>query len=127
MKILHNQSQLKKILFLGIGYVIIGLLSLLTSSSNIFLSGSIGIGIVFISQYFYNKNRAYVILTENSIMSNGIIKKEIEIKNVKSIKYFAGDYIIKSAEKEIVIDTNLVDKESLSNLKNYFENLKFEK
>jgi hypothetical protein len=60
-------------------------------------------------------------------MSNGIFKKEIEIKNVKSIKYFAGDYIIKSAEKEIVIDTNLVDKESQSNLKNYFENLKLEK
>lgn len=126
MKILHNQSQLNKILFLGIGYIIIGLLSLSTSSK-IFLSGFIGIGIIFIAQYFYNKNRAYVILIENSIMSNGIFKKEIEIKNVKSIKYFAGDYIIKSAEKEIVIDTNLVDKESQSNLKNYFENLKFEK
>lgn len=112
---------------MGIGYVIIGLLSLLTSSSNIFLSGFIGIGIVFITQYFYNKNRAYLILTENTIMSNGIFKKEIEIKNVKSIKCFAGDYIIKSAEKGIVIDTNLVDKESQSNLKSYFENLKLEK
>ena len=126
MEILHNQSQLKKILFLGIGYIIIGLLSLATSSK-IYLSGFIGIGIIFISQYFYNKNRAYVILTENSIVSNGIFKKEIEIRYVKSIKYFAGDYIVKSSEKEIVIDTNLVDKESQSNLKNYFENLKLEK
>ena len=126
MKILRNQSQLNKILFLGIGHIISGLLSLSTTSK-IYLSGFIGIGIIFIVKYFYNKNRPYVILTENSIMSNGIFKKEIEIKNVKSIKYFAGDYIIKSAEKEIVIDTNLVDKESQSNLKNYFENLKLQK
>ena len=126
MKILHNQSKLNRILFLGIGYIIIGLISLATSTE-LYFSGFALIGIIFVLQYFYTKNRAYVILLENSIRSNGIFKKEIEIKNVKSIKYFAGDYIIKSAEKEIVIDTNLVDKESQSNLKNYFENLKLQK
>ena len=126
MKILHNQSKLNRILFLGIGYIIIGLISLATSTE-LYFSGFALIGIIYVLQYFYTKNRAYVILLENSIRSNGIFKKEIEIKNVKSIKYFAGDYIIKSAEKEIVIDTNLVDKESQSNLKNYFENLKLQK
>ena len=126
MKILHNQSQLKRIFILGIAYIIIGMLSLATSAK-LYLSGFAGIGIVFIVQYFYLKNRAYIILTENAIISNGIFKKEIDIKKVKSVKYFAGDYIIKSVEKEIVIDTNIVDKESQSHLKNYFDNLKLEK
>jgi hypothetical protein len=123
MNILHNQSQLNRLLILGILYIIVGLLSIATSAK-LYLSGLTGIGIIYVAQYFYTKNRAYVILTENTVSTNGLFKKEIEVKDIKSMKYFAGDYIIKSAGKEIIIDTNLVDKESQTKLKSYFENLK---
>lgn len=122
MKILHNQSQLKKVLILGILYVIIGILSIITTYKG-YLAGFIGIGVLYIVQYCYKKNRAYVLLNENAIICNGIVKKEIATKDILSVKYFAGDYTIKSAEKEIRIDTNLIDKASLSHLKEYFEKL----
>ena len=119
MKILYNQTQLKRSVILGILFLIIGVLS--TFAKNIYLTGLGGIGIVYIINYFYFKNKAYVILTENSITKNTLSKQRIEIEKIKSVKYFAGDYIIKTADDEIIIDTNLVDKKNYNDLKAYFE------
>lgn len=78
---------------------------------------------MYVANYFYFKNKAYVILTEDSISKSGWFKKKIEIRTIDSLNYFAGDYIIRSNGRELAIDTNLVDKESLPLLKGYFENL----
>jgi hypothetical protein len=35
--------------------------------------------------------------------------KSIDAKKITAIKYFAGEYIVRSVQKEIRIDTNLID------------------
>ena len=122
MKILYNQSQLKRTLILGIAFLIIGVLSLMTTAK-IYLAGLGGIGIAYIINYLYFKNRAYIILTENEIIQKTFFKKQIEIREIKSVKYFAGDYIVKTEKNEMIIDTNFIDKESIESLKAYFEKL----
>lgn len=121
MKILHNQSQLKRVLFLGIGYVIIGFSSIFTTASQ-YLVGLGGLGLVYIFQYFYSKNRVLVELTPDFILFNGLFKKKtIRVNEITTYKYFAGDHTITSKDTTIVINTNFFDKATQSALKAYFD------
>jgi len=123
MKILHNQSQLKKVLLLGIANVIIGFGSLFTTASQ-YLVALGGLGLVYIVQYFYTKNRVMVELTPDFIVYNGLFKKKtIRVHEVTAYKYFAGDHTVTSKDTTIVIDTNLVDKATQDELKDYFDSL----
>jgi hypothetical protein len=123
MKILYNQSQLNRILILGIVFILLGVISLFFSTKT-YLSGMAGIGLMHIIIYYYQKNRAYVTIKNDIISKDGVfIKHKIEVKKIISVKYFAGDYIIRSSDKELTIDTNLIDKESLPLLKSYFADL----
>lgn len=124
MKILHNQSPLKRLLLLGIGNILIGVASLFTSS-NWYLIGLSGLGIVYLIQYFYTKNRVLVELTPEHIILNGHFKKKtIRVDEITAYKYFAGDHTITSQDTTIVIDINWVDKASQMELKSYFDTLK---
>ncbi|OYU83259.1 MAG: hypothetical protein CFE24_12090 [Flavobacterium sp. BFFFF2] len=125
MKILYNQQQLNKLLLFGIAYVIIGFSALAMATSG-YLVGFTMIGLLYIGQFIFVKNRGYVILTKQSIKTNGLFKKEIETKNIRSVTYFAGDYVIKTDKKELVINTNFVDQASMLPLKDYFDNLEIQ-
>ena len=123
MKILHNQSQLKRLLFLGIANVIIGFGSLFTTASQ-YLVALGGLGLVYIVQYFYTKIRVMVELTPDFIVFNGLFKKKtIHVDEITAYKYFAGDHTLTSKDTTIVIDTNLVDKATQDELKTYFDSL----
>jgi hypothetical protein len=119
MRILYNQTQIKKTLLLGIVYTILGCISVFTSKEDI-LIGFIVIGVLHIAISFWQKNRPYITIDDEFLQKDGIIKKKIRIAQIKSVKYFAGDYIIKSPAQEVKIDTNLIDKEHLPQLQNYF-------
>lgn len=123
MKILHNQSHLSRLLFLGIGNILIGIASLFTSSSP-FLVGLSGLGALYMVQYFYTKNRVLVELTPDLIIFNRFLKKKmIRVNEITSYKYFAGDHTITSQKTTIVINTNLFDKATQEELKSYFDTL----
>jgi len=123
MKILHNQSQLKRVLYIGIGNVIIGFGSLFTTASQ-YLVGLGGLGLVYIVQYFYTKNRLMVELTPDFIVFNGLFKKKtIHVDEITAYRYFAGVHTVTSKGTTIVIDTNLVDKATQDELKAYFDSL----
>jgi hypothetical protein len=124
MKILHNQSQLKRVFLLGVGNVIIGFGSLFTTASQ-YLVGLGGLGVVFILHYFYTKNKVLIELTNESISYYGFLKKKtILVNEIISYKYFAGDHTITSQDNTIVININWVDKASQMELKSYFDTLK---
>ena len=120
LNILYNQTHLKRSLILGISYVIIGSFSLFLNLQNHFLSGFIGLGIFYVVLYFWQKNRPYVQITDDAIIiDKGVTKKQIPLDQITSVKYFAGDYVVKTPLKEVTIDTNLLDKESLTDLQQF--------
>ncbi len=123
MKILHNQSPLKRLLLLGIGNILIGVASLFTSS-NWYLIGLSGLGIVYLIQYFYTKNRVLVELTPDYIVFNGLFKKKtIQLGAINSYKSFAGEHTITSKDTTILINVNLFDKATQLEMKAYFDTL----
>ena len=123
MKILHNQSHLKRLLLLGIGNLLIGVASLFTST-NSYLVGLSGLGIVYLIQYFYTKNRVMVELTPDYIIFNGLFKKKtIQVDSISSFKSFAGEHTITSRDTTILINVNLFDKTTQLEIKAYFDTL----
>lgn len=54
------------------------------------------------------------------------MEKKLEIEEIKQINKFAGDYILKSDSKELVINTLIIDSNSLSLLDAELEKLNIE-
>lgn len=78
--------------------------------------GWLVISIAYLSIYFYQKKYKYVSI-ENGILSvNGPIGKKLNLTEIKRIKKFAGDYILKTDKKELTINTQIIDPNSLVEL-----------
>jgi hypothetical protein len=123
VKILYNQSHLKRLLLLGIGNLLIGVASLFISS-NWYLVGLSGLGIVYLIQYFYTKNRVLMELTPDYIIYNGFFKKKtIRVDTISSYKSFAGEHTITSIDTTVLININLFDKATQLEIKAYFDSL----
>ena len=56
----------------------------------------------------------------------GLFGKKLYLMEIKSIKKFAGDYILKSDTKELTINTQMIDPNSMAMLNNELEKLQVE-
>ena len=115
---------------MGIFFVTIGIILVLLSSiikcKEISLA-SIGIGQIlagipmFIIYYFENKKQ-YLTLKNGELIKNTLFPKKIKLKEVKSIREFAGDLKLITEKNEFIIDTQIVEPNSLLELKNELKN-----
>jgi hypothetical protein len=123
MNILYNQSHLQRNVFLGVGYVALGTYTFFSDGSP-FLAGLSGIGVLYIGQYFYIKNRVWLELHPDTITYHGFFKKKIiPHEDIQSLTYFAGDYTIKAKHTTVVIDKNRIDNTAQQEIKTYFDAL----
>ena len=95
MKIKYKKRHLNFNLFLGIGWLIIGLLGVLT------------------------KEKTYI----GIIRVNALFGKKINLAEIKVIKKFAGDYILKTEKTDLIINTQIIDPNSLAELKTELDKL----
>ena len=123
MDILFNKKQQKRLLVLGALNMIIGISSLFIGSENYFLTGFIGIGFFYVVTSIYNIQNPYIRIESEYIKKSGIFNKKVFLDEITEIKKFAGDYIVKTKNREIHFDTNMVDKESLKSFTDYFDQL----
>ena len=115
MNIKYNPKPLKTGFILGTLFLLIGILSIIfAQKTSLFFLGS---GFAYIIIGVYRLKNDYV------TVQDGYIKKDFGakmfLKDITQIKYFAGDYIIKSKEVQITIDINAVDKKSLKDLEEF--------
>jgi len=59
-------------------------------------------------------------------MENRPFGKKINLNDIKQIKNFAGDYIIKSEKDELTINTQIIDPNSLTELRTELDKLNIE-
>lgn len=129
-KIRYSKERLRSNLRMGIFFVTIGIILVLLSSiikcTEISLA-SIGIGQIlagipmFIIYYFENKKQ-YLTLKNGELIKNTLFPKKIKLKEVKSIREFAGDLKLITEKNEFIIDTQIVEPNSLLELKNELKN-----
>jgi len=78
--------------------------------------GWLVISIAYLSIYFYQKKYKYVSIENGILTVNGPIGKKLNLTEIKRIKKFAGDYILKTDKKELTINTQIIDPNSLVEL-----------
>ena len=119
MKIKFKKKRLRVNLILGIVWIILGTLNLLTDDKIRWTDyGYLVIGILYVGHYFYDLKNKYLTIENGTIRKNGLYGywKKINLNEINWIKKFAGDYTLKTEQKELKINTELIDKDSLTEL-----------
>lgn len=129
MKINLKKRKLNTHLTLGLVWIAFGIGYFIITSENIywFGFGFIAIGFLDILHFLYDTKHQYLII------ENGVIKKnflygfsftnEIHIDHIKEIKRIHGDFILKSGNKTLKIEPDVIEKESLDQLIHFLKKL----
>jgi hypothetical protein len=88
--------------------------------------GWVFLSLTYFGIYFYQKKYKYVTIENGILTVNGPLGKKLQLDEIKLIKRFAGDYIIKSNNKELTINKQIIDPNSLSELNAELEKLNVE-
>ena len=95
-------------------YIIAGGLFILLAGIELIASNeiryfNITIALLYIAPYFYHKKVPFLTIQKGVFKQNWWFGKSIDSKDINEIKYFAGEYIIRSQKKELRIDTHIID------------------
>ena len=66
--------------------------------------------------YLYFKVKYYLSIENNIIKQNYIFGKKMDLSEIKSIKHFAGEYILRTEKRKMTITIDIIDKSSLLDL-----------
>ena len=115
MKILYNKKRRKYELFQGIFWILLFVLGILFSDrKNVFFYLYLIMGLIHI--YLHLKVKHYLSIENNIIKQNYIFGKKMDLSEIKSIKHFAGEYILRTYKRKMTINISWVDQSSLLDL-----------
>lgn len=122
MKILYSKKKRKYDLFQGIFWILLFIVGVRFSDrKNIFFYLNLIMGLIHI--YLYLKVKYYLSIENNEIKQNYIFGKKINLSEIKSIKHFAGEYILRTDTRKMKIDISSIEKSSLLDLKGELKKL----
>jgi hypothetical protein len=127
MKISYKKRQMNINLIFGLIWFAWFFINILTKEKTSWLDyGWIVISFIYLSLYFYQRQYKYLSIENGFIMENRPFGKKINLNDVNQIKNFAGDYIIKTEKDELTINTQIIDPNSLTELRNELDKLNIE-
>lgn len=112
LKFKYKPKPVKSFLYNGIGFMIIGIISLINPS---WLSPYVFIGYGFISfiNYYYLKNTAYVIIDHEGLKLNRYISKRIAWADFEGIRFYVSHLTVLSKDKTIDINKEFLSAKDL--------------
>ncbi len=131
-KIKYAENQLKQSYFLGIFFIISGIIltvvfTIYGGLEELNLDGSgiglIGGGILALITHYYVKQKQYLTIKNGILIKNSLFPKKINLNQIRRIKKFAGDYTLITENSKLTIDTQVIDKNSLKELNSELEKL----
>jgi hypothetical protein len=125
MTIPYKKKYLNTHLILGVVLLILGLLNLNYNDENRWFDyGYLVIGLLYMVLYIYQKQVKYLSINHGVLKLHGDFGKKVVLADVKVIKTFAGDYILKTDDKTLTINTQIIDPLALKELQIALEALK---
>jgi len=135
MKIKYSKESLNFYYRFGLYSLIVG--ALMTIVFTVFIdsnkleldSAGIGLisgGIFSLTFYYYRMKKQYLTISRGILTKNTGISKKINLSEISSIKKFAGDYKLKTSKAELIINTEIIDRNSLTKLNTELEKLNLE-
>ena len=117
MKILYSKKKRKYELFRCISNFLMFLMVLYYDMDNLFFL-LLFFCLSLLSFYLFIKTKRtnYLIIEKGVLKQNYIFGKKIELSDIKSIKHFAGEYILRTEKRKMTITIDVIDKSSLLDL-----------
>ena len=115
MKILYSKKKRKYQLLQCIYNFLLFLMILYNEIDNLFLI-LLFFCLSLLSFYLFIKTKHYLIIENNIIKQHYIFGKKMELSEIKSIKHFAGEYILRTDKRKMRIDIGSIEKSSLAEL-----------
>ena len=127
MKIRYKKKQVNLNLFLGIVWLANAIVQTVVNENPSWfdyiwylLSG------FYLIAFFYQKKEKYLTIENGIIKQNWPFGKKLNLTEIKRIRHFAGEYILKTELKQMKINIGLIEDESLSDLKSELKKLNVE-
>ena len=127
MRIVYKKRHMNINLIFGLIWLIyFFILSLTDDEKNWNDYGWLIISLAYLSTYFYQRQNKYLTIENGILRVNGPFGKRVNLSEIKRIKKFAGDYILKTDKKELTINTQIIEPNSLAELDAELEKLNVE-
>lgn len=118
LQLKYSQKQLRYSLGFGILWIIIFVAYLIFRSESYLGYGYLAIGIFFLGTYVYKKAFHYATIKNGILIKNDIRAKRIKLNEIIDVHYFSGKYKLMTNNSEMIINTMVLEKTSIDELKN---------
>lgn len=109
-----------------LAFAVVQLFTLGSESNNWIKYGWLGISLMYIIRYSYLYVNQYLTIENGIIKKNSPFTKKMNLTEIKRIRKFAGDYILKTDKAELTINTQMIDPDSLAELNTELNKLNVE-
>lgn len=107
IKLRYNIKNQRYFIIAGGLFILLAGIELIASNEIRYFN--ITLALLYIAPYFYHKKVPFLTIQKGFLKQNWWFGKSIDSKDINEIKYFAGEYIIRSQKKELRIDTHIID------------------
>lgn len=117
MKISYKKRHLNINLILGLVWGVLSVANFIFDDETRILDhGFVVVALLYLGLYAYQRYYKYLSIQNGIIQEGGPFGKKMEMGTIQQIKKFAGDYILKGDNRELTINTRIIDPKSLNDL-----------
>src|SRR5690554_7416586 len=117
MKIGYTKRHMNLNLVFGLVWLVWFLVSMITKAEIGWIDyGWMVISGLYLALYYHQRKNKYISIEDGIIKKNEWFGKKLRISEVKEIREFAGNYIIKTDEKELVVNTDIINPDEIPEL-----------
>lgn len=124
MKIAYSKKRLYTNLILGIFWITLSIVYYMTIHQfrwNAYFT--LILGLVYIALYISESRKNYIEINNDSLKINSFPAKEIKLKDIKSLNYYAGYFIFITSDKTLRIVQSQINKEQMAEFQSFFNTL----
>ncbi|PZD78789.1 hypothetical protein [Mesonia sp. K7] len=125
MQIPYKKKTIRFNLIMGIVWPIFGIVGLFLHDIKFIDYGFIFLGFLYLLLAYMMHRNKYVTIEDDvlKLKTIPVLNKEVDLKKVTRIKYFAGEYTVFTPEKKLTINTQLIEENQKEILEEFFAQL----
>lgn len=103
----YNIKNQRYYIIAGALFILLSVIELIDTKGISYFN--IALALTYLVPYIYHRKVPFLTIQNGVLKQHWWFGKRIDSKDINEIKYFAGEYIVRGAQKEIRIDTHLID------------------
>ena len=107
IKLRYNLKNQRFFIIAGGLFILLFVIELIVTKDISYFN--IALALTYSVPYIYHRKVPFLTIQKGVLKQHWWFGKRIDSKDINEIKYFAGEYIVRGAQKEIRIDTHLID------------------